>query len=136
MTVVFGRPRLRMLIASAIVVSATRRADAPGLTPAQMPGGSSQVTAGTAFNPAITVIPDGLYYYDNASGRASSSIVDRFRAPGARVDDTAFQQDGLYAPLVYGVGPRWTLAGRIDVAGLRNRIEALTTATDLDATSR
>ena len=37
------------------------RADPPGLVPAQIAGGSSQVSAGTAFNPAITVIPDGLY---------------------------------------------------------------------------
>jgi hypothetical protein len=77
-------------LASLVTRSATgplTRADPPGLTPARMSGGSSQVTAGTAFNPAITVIPDGLYYYDNASGRAASSIVDRFRAPGAGVDD-------------------------------------------------
>jgi hypothetical protein len=62
------------------------RADPPGLIPAQTTGGSSQVSAGNAFNPAITVIPDGLYYYDNAGGRTASSIVDRFRAPGARVE--------------------------------------------------
>jgi hypothetical protein len=54
--------------------------------PAQIAGGSSQVSAGTAFNPAITVIPDGLYYYDNAGGGAASSIGERFRAPGADVE--------------------------------------------------
>jgi hypothetical protein len=48
-------------------------ADPQGLTPAQVPGGSSQVSAGTAFNPAITVIPDGLYYYDNARGEAATT---------------------------------------------------------------
>ena len=58
------------------------RADPPGLVPAQIAGGSSQVSAGTAFNPAITVIPDGLYYYDNAGGRAAQSIGDGFRTPG------------------------------------------------------
>jgi hypothetical protein len=62
------------------------RADPPGLTPAQIAGGSSQVSAGTAFNPAITVIPDGLYYYDNAGGGATAAIGERFRAPGARVE--------------------------------------------------
>src|SRR5688500_17127585 len=62
------------------------RADPPGLTPAQIAGGSSQVSAGTAFNPAITVIPDGLYYYDNAGGGAAAAIGGRFRAPGARVE--------------------------------------------------
>ena len=62
------------------------RADPPGLTPAQIAGGSSQVSAGTAFNPAITVIPDGLYYYDNAGGGAAAAIGERFRAPGARVE--------------------------------------------------
>jgi hypothetical protein len=62
------------------------RADPPGLTPAQIAGGSSQVSAGTAFNPAITVIPDGLYYYDNAGGGAATAIGERFRAPGARVE--------------------------------------------------
>lgn len=59
------------------------RADPPGLTPAQIGGGSGQVSSGTAFNPAITVIPDGLYYYDDAGGRQAGSILKRFRAPGA-----------------------------------------------------
>jgi hypothetical protein len=61
------------------------RADPPGLAPAQIAGGTSQVSAGTAFNPAITVIPDGLYYYDDAGGGAAAAIVERFGAPGARV---------------------------------------------------
>jgi hypothetical protein len=62
------------------------RADPPGISPAQIVGGTSQVSAGTAFNPAITVIPDGLYYYDNAGGGAASSIGARFGAPGAHAD--------------------------------------------------
>jgi hypothetical protein len=61
-------------------------ADPPGLTPAQIAGGSGQASAATAFNPAITVIPDGLYYYDNAGGGAASSIGERFRAPGAHIE--------------------------------------------------
>jgi hypothetical protein len=70
-------------LAALVTRSATgplTRADPPGLTPAQIASGSSQVSAGTAFNPAITVIPDGLYYYDNARGRAA--IGDGFRTPG------------------------------------------------------
>jgi hypothetical protein len=64
------------------------RADPQGLTPAQIAGGSGQVSAGTAFNPAITVIPDGLYYYDNARGDAASAIagVNGFAAPGSTVE--------------------------------------------------
>jgi hypothetical protein len=64
------------------------QADPQGLTPAQIPGGSGQVSAGTAFNPAITVIPDGLYYYDNAQGSAAGSIggLPGFAAPGAAVE--------------------------------------------------
>jgi hypothetical protein len=62
------------------------RADPPGLTPVQVTGGSGQVSAGTAFNPAITVIPDGLYYYDNAGGGAATAVAERLRAPGARVE--------------------------------------------------
>ena len=79
--------------AGAMAGLATRTATGPltptdplGLTPAQIPIGSGQVSAGTAFNPAITVIPDGLYYYDNARGRAVQSIGDRFSAPGANVE--------------------------------------------------
>ena len=44
------------------------RGDSQGLSPAQIPGGSGQVSAGTAFNPAITVIPDALYHYANRAG--------------------------------------------------------------------
>lgn len=32
-------------------------------------------------------------------------------------------QDGLYAQAVYGMAPRWTLAGRIDAVGLTNRVD-------------
>lgn len=64
------------------------RADPPGLRPAQIAGGSAQVSAGTAFNPAITVIPDGLYYYDDAGGSGAERLrgVEGFGAPGAEVD--------------------------------------------------
>jgi hypothetical protein len=64
------------------------RADPQGLIPVQAAGGSGQVSAGTAFNPAITVIPDGLYYNDNARGRAAAFAGDLpgFGAPGADAD--------------------------------------------------
>jgi hypothetical protein len=64
------------------------RADPEGLSPAQIAGGSAQVSAGTAFNPAITVIPDGLYYYDNARGEAAgfAANVRGFGAPDADVE--------------------------------------------------
>lgn len=32
-------------------------------------------------------------------------------------------QDGFYAQAVYGIAPRWTLAGRLDAAGLTNRVD-------------
>jgi hypothetical protein len=44
-------------------------------------------------------------------------------------------QDGLYAQLIYGVVPRWTVGGRFDVIGLRNRIADAVPA-DFDATIR
>jgi hypothetical protein len=66
------------------------RADPQGLSPVQIAGGSGQVSAGTAFNPAITVIPDGLYYNDNAGGRASVFPGDLpgFGVPGVDVEAT------------------------------------------------
>jgi hypothetical protein len=46
--------------------------EAPGLPPLDLspPGSTGQVTSGTSFNPALSVIPEGLYYNDNRSGRA------------------------------------------------------------------
>jgi hypothetical protein len=63
-------------------------ADPQGLSPAQITGGSAQVSAGTAFNPAITVIPDGLYYYDDAGGSGAERLggAAGFGAPGADVE--------------------------------------------------
>jgi hypothetical protein len=65
------------------------KADPPGLVPAQVagptPGSTGQVAAGNAFNPAITVIPDGLYYYDNRGGEVGplGGGADGFDAPGS-----------------------------------------------------
>jgi hypothetical protein len=54
----------------------------------------------------------------------------------ADLQETVSQQDGLYTQVVYGVRPRWTVAGRFDVAGLRNHVDALTGVTDAGASTR
>jgi len=43
-------------------------ADPQGLAPLNLFGDSGQVTSGSAFNPSISVIPDGVYYNDNRDG--------------------------------------------------------------------
>jgi hypothetical protein len=60
-------------------------ADPQGLAPLDVTGGSGQVTSGTAFNPAISVIPDGVYYSDDRNGEASdlASEADGFHSGGA-----------------------------------------------------
>jgi len=45
-------------------------------------------------------------------------------------------QDGLYAQGVYGIGPRWTVAGRVDVIGLTNRFEGPGAVLDFGASTR
>lgn len=47
-----------------------------GLTTKSFPlfGSSGQVTSGTAFNPAISVIPDVVYYRDNVKGEAGEIL--------------------------------------------------------------
>jgi len=67
--------RREMPAASAAPAAAPRAAgpvEAPGLTPLDLTPSSStgQVTSGTAFNPAISVIAEGLYYTDDRSGGA------------------------------------------------------------------
>ncbi len=47
-------------------------ADPQGLGPLDLSGSGEQVTAGRAFNPAISVIPDINYYTDNRRGLASA----------------------------------------------------------------
>jgi hypothetical protein len=39
-----------------------------GLTPFDLSGSRGQVSSGTAFNPAMSLIPDMVYYNDNVSG--------------------------------------------------------------------
>ena len=43
-------------------------ADPPGLTQLNLFGDSGQVTSGSAFNPSVSVIPDGVYYNDSRDG--------------------------------------------------------------------
>jgi len=43
-------------------------ADPQGLTQLNVFGDSGQVTSGSAFNPSISVIPDGVYYNDSVDG--------------------------------------------------------------------
>jgi hypothetical protein len=43
-------------------------ADPKGLRQLDLFGDSGQVTSGSAFNPSISVIPDGVYYNDSRSG--------------------------------------------------------------------
>ncbi len=43
-------------------------ADPQGLTQLNVFGDSGQVTSGSAFNPSISVIPDGVYYNDSRDG--------------------------------------------------------------------
>jgi hypothetical protein len=45
-------------------------------------------------------------------------------------------QDGLYVQAVYGFAARWTAAGRYDVIGLRNHVEAPAAVTEFDSSTR
>jgi hypothetical protein len=45
-----------------------------GLQPLDLSGGNDQVTSGTAFNPAMSVVPDMLYYSDTRHGNGTSLI--------------------------------------------------------------
>jgi hypothetical protein len=52
------------------------------------------------------------------------------------LDAQAARQDGAYAQAVYGIGPRWTVAGRLDAIGMRNQIETGTLVSALLASHR
>jgi hypothetical protein len=45
-------------------------------------------------------------------------------------------QDGLYAQAVYGIAPRWTVAGRLDVLGLVNRVNSGGVASEYERSHR
>ena len=53
-----------------------------GLQPLDLSGGSDQVASGTAFNPAMSVVPDMLYYADSRHGDSLGLIgrADGFNA--------------------------------------------------------
>ena len=59
----------------------------PGLTPFPVAswGETGQVTSGTSFNPAISVVAEGLYYADDRNGREMDLFPqsDNFLGPGA-----------------------------------------------------
>jgi hypothetical protein len=65
---------------------ATGPVTSPGLTPFPVAswGETGQVTSGTTFNPAISVIAEGLYYADNARGEGLHLFPqsDNFFGPG------------------------------------------------------
>ena len=46
------------------------------------------------------------------------------------------RQDGLYVQVVYGIAPRWTVAGRFDTTDDRDRTRALTGLDDIGSATR
>ncbi len=60
-------------------------ADPAGLQTLSLAGDTGQVSSGTAFNPSISVIPDGVYSNDDRNGAAGeiASGADGFHAHGA-----------------------------------------------------
>ncbi len=61
--------------ASPTMAQPTERLQAEeGLKPFSILGSSRQVTSGTAFNPAISVILDGRYFYDDSRGDYADAI--------------------------------------------------------------
>ena len=79
--------RLRRQIAQSTPPASTGPrgpADPPGLGTYNLVGSSDKVSSGTAFNPQISVIPDGVYYNDNRNGTAGeiASEADGFHAHG------------------------------------------------------
>ena len=78
--------------------------EAPGLTPLDLgPSGSTgQVSSGTSFNPAISVIPESLYYNDSQSGGAlglTARHADAWQTAWFGLPDARFagRQDRLLA---------------------------------------
>jgi hypothetical protein len=59
-----------------------------GLTPASLDGSSGQVSSGTSFNPAISVIPDGVYYGESGGGLDLLGQVDGFGHGHAHGEET------------------------------------------------
>jgi hypothetical protein len=78
----------------------------------------------------FTVQGEYLYRKENLSRVAIDGVKIRGGSPHV------FVQDGFYAQWVYGIAPRWTVAGRVDVIGLTNRFEALGGAIDFHGSAR
>ena len=93
---------------------------------------------------------DWVWRYDSAGplGRGDLTVQGEYlyrkkdlaaaHDAGAMVQGTPVvsAQDGLYAQAVYGIRSRWTLAGRVDVIGLTNRVETGGTVAEYDRTHR
>lgn len=77
----------------ALRAETARRAPGPiepkGLTTKSFPlfGSSGQVTSGTAFNPAISVIPDIVYYRDSVKGEAGEILEEADGFHGAHAEE-------------------------------------------------
>ena len=64
--------------------------------------------------------------------------LDRVAVDGVEADAARrrFAQDGVYGQLAYGLASRWTIAGRVDVIGLTNRVDSPGSAEDLNSSRR
>lgn len=71
--------------------------EAPGLKPLDLGswGSTGQVSSGTSFNPALSVIPEGLYYNDNRSGGAAGFFAAADGFAGTPVGEGRDLQRGL-----------------------------------------
>lgn len=70
--------------------------DPSGLTPYNLLGSRGQVTSGSSFNPAISVIPDIVFYRDSRDGGAFEFIeeADGFHAPHGH-DEEGHEHGGI-----------------------------------------
>jgi hypothetical protein len=71
-------------------------ADPQGLTPLNLFGDSGQVTSGSAFNPSVSVIPDGVYYNDSRDGGVDEIVegADGFGAGHAHGEEAGHAHGG------------------------------------------
>jgi hypothetical protein len=93
---------------------------------------------------------DWVWRYDSAGplGRGDLTVQGEYlyrKKDLAAVDDVdamvagtpvVSAQDGLYAQAVYGIRSRWTLAGRVDLLGFTNRVEAGGIVTEYERSHR
>jgi hypothetical protein len=71
-------------------------ADPKGLTQLTLWGDTGQVTSGSAYNPAISVIPDGVYYNDDRDGGIGEILegADGFGAGHAHGEESGHAHGG------------------------------------------